>query len=100
MKVFCGERRPADNSNGEAILKPGYGLNRYYLKPESKGWFKMITATFYGLLCVLLLRWVMWGTLRLFEQEEELNQLCSDRPQESQEKEKPLSHWLHNGLSE
>jgi hypothetical protein len=60
----------------------------------------MITATFYGLLCVLLLRWVIWGTLRLFEQEEQLNQLYGDRLDESHKEAKPMSYWLHNGLSE
>ena len=60
----------------------------------------MVTATFYGLLSVLLLRWVIWGTLRLFEPREELNQFCSDRLKENQEEAKSLSRWLHNGLSE
>ena len=60
----------------------------------------MITAIFYGLLCVLLLRWVIWGTLRLFEQEEELNRLCSDGLQESQDEARLLSCLLHSGLSE
>ena len=60
----------------------------------------MIIAIIYGLLCVLLLRWVIWGTLRLFEQEEELYQLRSERPEDSQEEARLLSHWLHNGLSE
>ena len=60
----------------------------------------MITATFYGLLCVLLLRWVIWGTLRLFEQEEQPNHLCSDSLKQSQEEARLMSDWLHNGLSE
>ena len=60
----------------------------------------MITATFYGLLCILLLRWVIWGTLRLFEREEQLNQMCSHKPEENQEQVRLMSYWLHNGLSE
>lgn len=60
----------------------------------------MIIAIIYGLLCILLLRWVIWGTLRLFEQEEELDQLYSDGPQEGQDEATVLSWLLHNGLSE
>ena len=59
----------------------------------------MITAIFYGLLCVLLLRWIIWGTLRLFEQEEPIR-LHRDRLKENQEEARLLSHWLHSGLSE
>ena len=60
----------------------------------------MIIETFYGFLWVLLLRWVIWGTLRLFKQDEELNQLCGDGLQESQDEARRLSCLLHNGLSE
>ena len=60
----------------------------------------MITAIISGLLCILLLRWVIWGTTRLFEQEEALDQLCSDGQQESQDETRLLSCLLHNGLSE
>lgn len=60
----------------------------------------MIIETFYGFLWVLLLRWVIWGTLRLFESDEELNQLCGDGLQESQDEDRLLSCLLRNGLSE
>ena len=60
----------------------------------------MITAIIYGLLCVLLLRWVIWITLRLLEQEEEPEQWCRNGLKDSQDESKFLSCLLHSGLSE
>ena len=61
----------------------------------------MITAIFYGLVCVLLLRWIVWGTTRLFEQEEEeLYRMCSDVSQDGPPDARLLSCLIRNGLSE
>ena len=60
----------------------------------------MLTAIIYGLPCVLLLRWMIWGTTRLFEQEMELDHMCSAGFQESQDEARLLTCLLHNGLSE
>ena len=60
----------------------------------------MITAIFYGLVCVLLLRWVIWGTNSLFDHAEDLNQLCSDGLHERHDEAGLLSCLLRNGLSE
>ena len=61
----------------------------------------MITAIIYGLVCVLLLRWIIWGTTRLFEQEEkELYRLCCEGLKDGQDEARLLSCLLHNGLSE
>jgi hypothetical protein len=60
----------------------------------------MITAIIFGLPCVLLLRWIIWGTIRPFEQEWELDHICNAEHQESQDEEKLLTCLLHNGLSE
>ena len=60
----------------------------------------MITAMIYGLLCVLLLRWIIWETTRPFEQEWELDHICNAGHQESQDEARLLTCLLHNGLSE
>ena len=61
----------------------------------------MITAIFYGLIGVLLLRWVIWGTTRLFEQDkEELDRMCSDVSQEGPPDARLLSCLIRSGLSE
>jgi len=60
----------------------------------------MQTAIIYGLPCVLLLRWVIWGTTRLFEQEWELDHICNDEFQDSQVEARRLECLLRNGLSE
>jgi len=60
----------------------------------------MMTAIIYGLPCVLLLKWIIWETTRLFEQEWELDHICNVRPQDSQEEARLLKYLLHNGLSE
>ena len=60
----------------------------------------MLTAIFYGFACVLLLRWIMWGTTRLFEQEWELDHICNAGPQDNHDEAKLMKCLLHNGLSE
>jgi len=60
----------------------------------------MLTAIFHGLLGVLLLRWVIWGTTRLFEQEGASDYICSGGFQEGQDEARLLTCLLHNGLSE
>ncbi len=60
----------------------------------------MITAIFYGLVGVLLLRWVIWGTNSLFDQAEDLNQMCSDGLHERHDQARVLSCLLRSGLSE
>ena len=57
----------------------------------------MLTAIFYGLACVLLLRWIMWGTTRLFEQEWELDHICNAGLQNSRDEAKLMKCLLHNG---
>jgi len=60
----------------------------------------MITAIIYGLPGVLLLRWIIWGTTRLFEQEWELDHICNAELQDSQDEAGLIECLLHNGLSE
>ncbi|MGD9307676.1 MAG: hypothetical protein PVG51_00980 [Desulfosarcina sp.] len=60
----------------------------------------MIAAILYGLPCVLLLRWIIWGTTRLFEQEWELDHICNSGLRDSQDEARVLKCLLHNGLSE
>ena len=60
----------------------------------------MITAIIYGLPCVLLLRWIIWETTGLFEQEWELDHICNAGLQDSQDEARLLKCLLHNGLSE
>ena len=60
----------------------------------------MITAIIYGLACVLLLRWIIWGTTSLFEQEWELDHICNAGLQDSQDEARLIRCLLHNGLSE
>ena len=60
----------------------------------------MIAAIIYGLACVLLLRWIIWGTTRLFEQEWELDHVCNAGLQDNQNKSKLIRCLLHSGLSE
>ena len=60
----------------------------------------MINTIIHGLVCVLLLRWMIWGTTRLFEQEEVVDHICYSGLQESQDEAKLLTCLLHNGLSE
>jgi hypothetical protein len=60
----------------------------------------MIAAIMYGLPCVLLLRWIIWETTRLFEQEWELDHICNSDLQDSRDEERVLKCLLHNGLSE
>ena len=60
----------------------------------------MITAIINGLLGVLLLKWIIWGTTRLFEQEGMSDHICSAGLQEGQDEARLLTCLLHNGLSE
>ncbi len=60
----------------------------------------MITAIIYGLVSVLLLRWIIWGTTRLFEQEWELDHICNAGLRDSQDETRRIKCLLHNGLSE
>ena len=60
----------------------------------------MMASIIYGLSFVLLLRWIIWGTTRLFEQEWELDHICNSGIQESQDEARRLICLLHNGLSE
>ena len=61
----------------------------------------MITTIINSLICVLLLRWIIFGTTKLFAQEkEELYRMCRDGLQENQNDAALLSCLLHNGLSE
>ena len=60
----------------------------------------MLIAIFYGITCVLLLRWIMWGTTRLFEQEWEFDHICNAGPQNSRDEAKHMKYLLRNGLSE
>jgi hypothetical protein len=60
----------------------------------------MMTAIIYGLFCVLLLRWIIWETTRLFEQEWELDHVCNTGLQDGQDETRRLKCLLRNGLSE
>ena len=60
----------------------------------------MITAIIYGLACVLLLRWIIWGTTKLFEQEWELDHICNAGHLDRQDEARLIKCLLHNGLSE
>ena len=60
----------------------------------------MMPAIIHGLACVLLLRWIIWGTTKLFEQEWELDHICSVGLQDGQDEAQLLKCLLHNGLSE
>jgi hypothetical protein len=60
----------------------------------------MMTAIIYGLFCVLLLRWIIWETTRLFEQDWELDHICNAGLQDNKDEARLLKCLLHNGLSE
>ena len=60
----------------------------------------MITAIINGLACVLLLRWIIWGTTKLFEREWELDHICNAGLQDGQDEARRIKCLLHNGLSE
>ena len=60
----------------------------------------MITAISYGLACVLLLRWIIWGTTRLFAREWELDHVCNAWQRDRQGEARLIKCLLHNGLSE
>ena len=60
----------------------------------------MLTAIIYGLACVLLLRWIVWGTTRLFEQEWAMDHICKAGRQAGQDEARLINCLLHNGLSE
>ena len=60
----------------------------------------MITAIIYGLAGVLLLRWIIWGTTRLFGQQWEVDHICNAGLQGRQDEASLMKCLLHNGLSE
>ena len=60
----------------------------------------MIVAIMYGLPCVLLLKWIIWGTTSLFEQEWEMDHVCNAGLQDSRDEARLIGCLLHNGLSE
>ena len=60
----------------------------------------MITAIVFGLACVLMLRWIIWGTTRLFAREWEMDHVCNAGLQDNQDEARRMKCLLHNGLSE
>ena len=60
----------------------------------------MMITIIYGLTAVLLLRWIIWGTTRLFEHEWESDHICKAGLNDSQDEAKLMKCLLHNGLSE